>query len=155
MKKILLALLLCFVAGTMSAEEIVFNFAKPAELTPAVNVTEAETAVNDVVFNVLGATCVAKKDSAEVDCRIVGAVVGYELKIDRGATLTVTAPEGQKITKIVNVGNMMEHLTAPDESYSVKTIMGVWTGSASSVTFSATGTARIQSIIVATVPDDK
>lgn len=61
-----------------------------------------------------------------------------------GGTITLTVPTGCTITKIVIAGKDYGNFTASPDTYS----SGTWTGNATSVKFTATGTVKINTITV-------
>ncbi|MBR5041977.1 MAG: BACON domain-containing protein [Bacteroidales bacterium] len=84
------------------------------------------------------------KGSASNPTRIWNTAAGVlDLRAYNGSSMTITAPSGQSVTKIVFVGSAVSGFGSPVSS-------GVWEGDASSVELSVTATVKINTVTVTT-----
>ena len=145
MKKALL-LMWAFVMGIVAgfAQTATFDFTNPTGLNPSVTPAEDMSkgvAVSDQAFTDGGVTFVATKGTNDA---MVWTTTSYanELRVYKNATITLSA--SSPITKIVfNKGSKFAISTTTG------TLTGTeWTGSATSVEFSVTGTTILNSVTV-------
>ena len=151
MKKFLLSILCLFsLVGFATAEEAVFNFTAPVELTPSItddmfNTTDTEGAydfaISETTFTSNGVTLNTTNGSTA--SRIWKAASGkYDLRLYKTATMTITAPAGGTITSIAFTGGTVNSFSADNGTVDGKN----WTGSASKVVFTWSGSAKTQKI---------
>ena len=151
MKKFLLSILCLFsLVGFATAEEAVFNFTAPVELTPSItddmfNTTDTEGAydfaISETTFTSNGVTLNTTNGSTA--SRIWKAASGkYDLRLYKTATMTITAPAGATITSIAFTGGTVNSFSADNGTVDGKN----WTGSASKVVFTWSGSAKTQKI---------
>lgn len=151
MKKFLLSILCLFsLVGFATAEEAVFNFTAPVELTPSItddmfNTTDTEGAydfaISETTFTSNGVTLNTTNGSTA--SRIWKAASGkYDLRLYKTATMTITAPAGGTITSIAFTGGTVNSFSADNGTVNGKN----WTGSASKVVFTWSGSAKTQKI---------
>ncbi len=150
MKKFLLlicALVSAFTTAFAETKEVTFDFTNPEGLTPAQEKPEnsSGTAVNDVTFSNDGVTILFSKGSASNDCRIFASNKGViDLRIYKGSTMTITAPTDKYIISVT-----LEGTKAANVSTEVGTLNNkLWTGSETSVAFTATATEQLNTVTV-------
>lgn len=84
------------------------------------------------------------KGSASNPTRIWNTAAGVlDLRAYNGSTMTITAPSGQSVTKIVFAGTDVKGFGSPVSN-------GVWEGDASAVELSVTATVKINTVTVTT-----
>lgn len=150
MKKFLLSILCLFsIISYATADEAKFDFTKPSGLTPSITddmftdggsgALQYETSVTTFTAN--GIT-LNTTDGSTVS-RIWKAAKGtYDLRLYKTATMTIAAPEGAVITAIALTGGTVNEFSA-----NVGTVDGKnWTGAATSVVFTWSGSAKTQKI---------
>ena len=150
MKKFLLSIFCLFgVLNYAAADEAVFNFTAPTELTPSITddmFSDAGSgafafATSSTTFTKDGVT-LNTTDGSTVS-RIWKAAKGtYDLRLYKTATMTITAPNGGTITSIAFTGGTVNGFSADNGTVDGKN----WTGSASKVVFTWSGTASTQKI---------
>ena len=151
MKKFLLSIFCLFsLVGFATAEEAVFNFTAPVGLTPSItddmfNTTDTEGAydfaISETTFTSNGVTLNTTNGSTA--SRIWKAASGkYDLRLYKTATMTITAPAGGTITSITFTGGTVNSFSADNGTVDGKN----WTGSASKVVFTWSGSAKTQKI---------
>ena len=157
MKKLLLSIFAAVAAFGVSATDVTFDYAKPAELNPAQTPTEYDSqgtgvTISDVVFTAGDVTMVTTKGST--DARLWTLQDGAtQMRLYKGATITFKVTEGNVITKIVlNSGNTnFNTLTVTPGEVAFDDKVGTWTGKASTVVFTAPSNAKtmqINSVVV-------
>lgn len=157
MKKFLLSIFAAVAAFGVSATDVTFDYAKPAELNPAQTPTEYDSqgtgvTISDVVFTAGDVTMVTTKGST--DARLWTLQDGAtQMRLYKGATITFKVTEGNVITKIVlNSGNTnFNTLTVTPGEVAFDDKVGTWTGKASTVVFTAPSNAKtmqINSVVV-------
>ena len=138
---------------TPEAEAGVFDFTNPEALTPAYNraevpagstsgvgtdITDGETFTNGNL------SIKFENGSATTNTRFWTKTGGdVEIRAYKGSTITVSVSEGT-MSDIVFNGYKVSTMSADNGSFD----KGTWSGDASSVTFSVTGTLNIQTITV-------
>lgn len=150
MKKFLLSILCLFsIISYATADEAKFDFTQPSGLTPSITddmftdggsgALQYETSVTTFTSN--GVTLNTTNGSTA--SRIWKATSGkYELRLYKTATMTIAAPEGAVITAIALTGGTVNEFSA-----NVGTVDGKnWTGAATSVVFTWSGSAKTQKI---------
>lgn len=160
MKKFLLSLVALLTFTALNAAEANFDFTKTTSLNPAVqdsefsevksgsNVQGYQYVVNDKSFTNNGVTVAFAKATAKNDSRIWKSTKNvYDLRCYVNSTITISASEN--ISEIVFAGGTVTVFKASDGTIS----NGVWSGSAKSVTFTLTGTAKINTIKVTTLKE--
>ena len=151
MKKFLLSIFCLFsLVSFATAEEAVFNFTAPVGLTPSItddmfNTTDTEGAydfaISETTFTSNGVTLNTTNGSTA--SRIWKAASGkYDLRLYKTATMTITAPDGGTITSITFTGGTVNSFSADNGTVDGKN----WTGSASKVVFTWSGSAKTQKI---------
>ncbi len=104
MKKFLLSFAAFFCTLFAMAEEVVFDFTKPAELTPAVEASDkASSGVSvDATTFTAGDIKLAVDAAASTNgCKLWTGTSAYDLRAYNGTKLTLTAPAGQPIVKVI------------------------------------------------------
>ncbi len=149
MNKLLLLTLSFFTMlfTAMAQSTATFDFTNPTALNPAQTPAEVGSntglAVSDVVFTDNGVSLVGTKGTN--DAKIWTAKgPAYDFRVYKNGTITVTAPTDKVITSIVFSGNSVSAMTVTDGTFS----NGTFTGSANAVTFSVTGTLKINTVVV-------
>jgi hypothetical protein len=150
MKKFLLSIFCLFcVMSYAVADEAKFDFTTPSGLTPSITddmftdggsgALQYETSVTTFTSN--GVTLNTTNGSTA--SRIWKATSGkYDLRLYKTATMTIAAPEGAVITAIALTGGTVNEFSA-----NVGTVDGKnWTGAATSVVFTWSGSAKTQKI---------
>ena len=138
---------------TPEAEAGVFDFTNPEALTPAYNraevpagstsgvgtdITDGETFTNGNL------SIKFENGSATTNTRFWTKTGGdVEIRAYKGSTITVSVGEGT-MSNIVFTGGKVSTMTADCGSFNA----GTWSGDASSVTFTVSGTLNIQTITV-------
>ena len=131
------------------ADEAKFNFTTPTGLTPSITdnmFSDAgsgafEYAVSGSTFTNNGVTLNTTDGSTA--SRIWKAAKGtYDLRLYKTATMTITAPNGGTITSIAFTGGTVNEFSANTGKINDKN----WTGSASKVVFTWSGSAKTQKI---------
>ena len=155
MKKFLLSIFCLFgVLNYAAADEVVFDFTAPAGLTPSITDDMFSDAgsgafsfsTSETTFTKDGVT-LNTTDGSTVS-RIWKAAKGtYDLRLYKTATMTITAPNGGTITSIAFTGGTVNEFSADNGTVDGKN----WTGSASKVVFTWSGTAKTQKINDVTV----
>ena len=151
MKKFLLSIFCLFsLVSVATADEAVFNFTAPVGLTPSItddmfNTTDTEGAyefaISETTFTSNGVTLNTTNGSTA--SRIWKAASGkYDLRLYKTATMTITAPNGGTITSIAFTGGTVNSFSADNGTVDGKN----WTGSASKVVFTWSGSAKTQKI---------
>ena len=150
MKKFLLSIFCLFgVLNYAAADEVVFDFTAPAGLTPSITddmFSDAGSgafafATSSTTFTKDGVT-LNTTDGSTVS-RIWKAAKGtYDLRLYKTATMTITAPNGGTITSIAFTGGTVNSFSADNGTVDGKN----WTGSASTVVFTWSGSAKTQKI---------
>ncbi len=138
---------------TPATEAGVFDFTNPEALTPAYNRAEvpagstsgAGTDITDgETFTNGNLSIKFENGSATTNTRFWTKTGGdVEIRAYKGSTITVSVSEGT-MSNIVFNGNKVSTMSADNGSFD----KGTWSGDASSVTFSVTGTLNIQTITV-------
>ena len=138
---------------TPATEAGVFDFTNPEALTPAYNRAEvpagstsgAGTDITDgETFTNGNLSIKFENGSATTNTRFWTKTGGdVEVRAYKGSTITVSVSEGT-MSSIVFTGNKVSTMSADNGSFD----KGTWSGDASSVTFSVTGTLNIQTITV-------
>ena len=138
---------------TPATEAGVFDFTNPEALTPAYNRAEvpagstsgAGTDITDgETFTNGNLSIKFENGSATTNTRFWTKTGGdVEIRAYKGSTITVSVSEGT-MSSIVFTGNKVSTMSADNGSFD----KGTWSGDASSVTFSVTGTLNIQTITV-------
>jgi len=152
-KRHLLSIIGLFCFTIFFAEEVTFDFTNPTGLTPSVAPNSdgtQETHISGIRFTENGVALVATKGST-TESRIWTSTGGtYELRMYKGATLTISSLDGSSITHISLQGNA----TAGFTQASVGNIAdGTWSGDANSITLTIANNAstqKITSVIVGT-----
>ncbi len=133
---------------TPAGEAVVFDFTNPEALTPSVTPSaDASTGVEfeSVTFTNGNISIKLEKGSASYGARIWTKTDGtYELRAYNGSTMVISSADGSDISSIVLEGKKITTLS-PDSG---KLDAGTWSGSASSVTFSVSGTLNMTTITV-------
>lgn len=148
MKKLLL-LMVSFVLTLTAAfadATATFDFTNPTALSPAVTPSETVStgvAVSDQTFTVNGVTLVATKGSQDAVIWTTTSSTN-ELRAYKTATITIASTEGKKITSVVFAGKKISTMETTEGTFA----SGTWSGSATSVVFSVTGTLNITSVAV-------
>ena len=150
MKKFLLSIFCLFcVMSYAVADEAKFDFTTPSGLTPSITddmftdggsgALQYETSVTTFTSN--GVTLNTTNGSTA--SRIWKATSGkYDLRLYKTATMTIAAPEGAVITAIALTGGTVNEFSA-----NIGTVDGKnWTGAATSVVFTWSGSAKTQKI---------
>lgn len=142
----LCTLLLFMVASVGWAEEVTFTFNTDAGLT-ALNISKpsvgAGTELGDKTYTLGGVSMTATDGGTPT--RVWNSNGTLDLRIYKdGGSLTFTATEN--ITSIVISGGSVNSFTANIGDFS----SGTWTGAATSVTLTATGTGKINTVKVTT-----
>ena len=150
MKRFLLSILcILSILSYAKADEAKFDFTAPSGLTPSITddmftdggsgALQYETSVTTFTSN--GVTLNTTNGSTA--SRIWKATSGkYDLRLYKTATMTIAAPEGAVITAIALTGGTVNEFSA-----SVGTVDGKnWTGAATSVEFTWSGSAKTQKI---------
>lgn len=119
-----------------------FNFADPESLGITKPATSKGTNITDPV--VKGDITMTTTDGS-TETRIWNSGGTCDLRVySKGGTLKFSAPDGYVINTIIFDGESINSITSDTGSYSSKK----WTGDAYSVTFTATATLKISSVIV-------
>ena len=131
-------------SGEEEVAEFIFNTdAGLAALGIAKPATGAGTELGDETYTINGVSLTATSGSTAT--RVWNSQGATDLRIYKsGGSLTFSVGNSKKITSIVMTGNAPGVFTADSGDFSA----GTWTGSASSVTLTATGTGRIDTITV-------
>ena len=150
MKKFLLSIFCLFcVMSYAVADEAKFDFTTPSGLTPSITddmftdggsgALQYETSVTTFTSN--GVTLNTTNGSTA--SRIWKATSGkYDLRLYKTATMTIAAPEGAVITAIALTGGTVNEFSANVGTVDDKN----WTGAATSVVFTWSGSAKTQKI---------
>jgi|GEM_PF-2298980 len=128
-----------------------YNFADPTTLTPSISSDSFDgNAYNlgETVFTQDGVS-ISTTSVASTATRLWNSSGKIDLRIYKNSTMTITAPEGYNITKIAVTGKKTTASNVDSGDYSNNT----WTGSAESVTFTATDTQQFSTITVTATPD--
>lgn len=151
MKKILLLMMSFFgiVLAALAQSTATFDFTNPTGLNPSVTPSEEASkgvSVSDQVFTDNGVTLVATKGSSDAVVFTGTEAKGFakELRAYKGATVTITAPEGKNVTNVSLAGTAAGGFTAAEGTFE----SGTWTGSASSVVLTVTATVKVNTVIV-------
>lgn len=158
MKKFLLSCLcLLGTASLAIADEATFDFTKPSELNPAQTPTEySQTGegvnLTDVTFTSGQISLVANGGSTNPRLWTLSGG-DTQLRIYKGATLTISASDGATITNIVLAGGNTNHtkLSANVGGYTMDEKNGVWTGATDKVVLTAADDAKTMQINTVTV----
>lgn len=133
---------------TPTGEAVVFDFTNPEALDPSVTPsTGTSTGVEfeSVTFTNGNISIKLDKGSASYGARIWTKTDGtYELRAYNGSTIVISAADGSDISSIALEGNKITTLSPDSGNFN----SGVWSGSASSVTFNVTGTLNMTTITV-------
>ena len=133
---------------TPTGAPVVFDFTNPEALTPSVTPSaDVSTGVEfeSVTFTNGNISIKLEKGSASYGARIWTKTDGtYELRAYNGSTMVISSADGSDISSIVLEGKKITTLS-PDSG---KLDAGTWSGSASSVTFSVSGTLNMTTITV-------
>ena len=133
---------------TPTGEAVVFDFTNPEALDPSITPsTDASTGVEfeSVTFTNGNISIKLDKGSASYGARIWTKTDGtYELRAYNGSTIVISAADGSDISSIALEGKKITTLSPDSGNFS----SGVWSGSASSVTFNVTGTLNMTTITV-------
>lgn len=151
MKKILLLMMSFFgiVLAALAQSTATFDFTNPTGLNPSVTPSEEASKgvpVSDQVFTDNGVTLVATKGSSDAVVFTGTEAKGFakELRAYKGATVTITAPEGKNVTNVSLAGTAAGGFTAAEGTFE----SGTWTGSASSVVLTVTATVKVNTVTV-------
>lgn len=137
---------------TPVGDAVVFDFTNPEALTPSVQRAVVEAGAsqgagvedNEYTFTCDNATVTVKQGSSATPVRIWTRTGGdVELRTYKSSTITVSVSEGT-MSNIVFTGGKVSTMTADCGSFNA----GTWSGDASSVTFTVSGTLNIQKITV-------
>lgn len=129
------------------AEEVVFDFTKPAELTPAVEASDkASSGVSvDATTFTAGDIKLAVDAAASTNgCKLWTGTSAYDLRAYNGTKLTLTAPAGQPIVKVILGGSDVKKAKFGETEIAT----GIWTGSETELVVTATGTLKINTVTV-------
>jgi hypothetical protein len=142
-----LLLLACMMLGmSVWGEKITFTF-NTDEGLEALGIVKPEdgkgTELGDDSYVLGNASLTATTAEGKTATRIWNSKGITDLRIYEGSTLTISS-SSDKITKIELSGAAAKAFTASEGTFS----SGTWTGSAQSVTFTATNTGRINTIAV-------
>ena len=155
MKKFLLSIFCLFcVMNYAAADEAKFDFTNPSGLTPSITDDMFSDAGNGAfAFGTTGtiftsnSVILSTTDGSTVS-RIWKATSGtYDLRLYKTATMTFKAPEGAVITAIAFTGGTVNEFSADKGTVGDKN----WTGAATSVVFTWSGSAKTQKISDITV----
>lgn len=148
MKKLLL-LMVSFVltlTAALAQATATFDFTNPTALTPSITPSETISTgvpVSDQTFTANGISLVATKGSNDAVVFTTTKSTN-ELRVYKTATLTIASTEGKNISSIVFAGGKISAMSTTVGTFA----SGSWTGSATSVEFSVTGTLNITSVAV-------
>lgn len=136
------------------AEEVVFDFTNPKELVPTVSPNqdgEQETHIANITF-VSNGVSLTMTDGNTPTRIWTKSDSTYELRMYKGASVTITVMDGKSITDIQIEGNATKGFT---ETSIGNVIDGVWSGKANSVVLtvaSSASTQKISSITITVTP---
>lgn len=137
---------------TPEAEAGVFDFTNPEALTPSVERATVEAGstqgagveAGEYTFTNGNVTVKVSQGAASTPVRFWTRTGGdVELRTYKNSTITISVSEGT-MSNIVFTGGKVSTMTADCGSFNA----GTWSGDASSVTFTVTGTLNIQTITV-------
>ena len=155
MKKFLLSIFCLFsIISYATADEAKFDFTQPSGLTPSITDDMFSDAGGGAfAFGTTGtlftsnSVTLSTTDGSTVS-RIWKATSGtYDLRLYKTATMTFKAPEGAVITAIAFTGGTVNEFSADEGTVGDKN----WTGAATSVVFTWSGSAKTQKISDITV----